>query len=40
MSYATLWEAFDVLSTDLSESERMALFHDTAVRTYRLARNP
>jgi L-fuconolactonase len=36
MSYATLWEAFDMMTVDYSASERMALFHDTAVRTYRL----
>ena len=36
MSYATLWEAFDLLSTTCSPAERSALFHDTAVTTYRL----
>jgi L-fuconolactonase len=38
MSYATLWAAFDLMSATYSPSERTALFHDTAVRTYRLAR--
>jgi L-fuconolactonase len=36
MTYATLWDAFDVMSADLSTSERADLFSDTAVRTYRL----
>ncbi len=36
MSYATLWEAFDIMSSDLSPAERTDLFHDTAVRAYRL----
>jgi len=37
MSYATLWAAFDLMSETYSPSERAALFHDTAVRTYRLS---
>ncbi|MET0910499.1 MAG: amidohydrolase family protein, partial [Ilumatobacteraceae bacterium] len=36
VSYATLWEAFDVMSADLSTAERADLFHDTAVRAYQL----
>ncbi len=36
MSYATLWKAFDLMSENYSASERAALFHDTAVGTYRL----
>ncbi len=36
MSYATLWAAFDQISTGYSPAERAALFHDTAVSTYRL----
>lgn len=36
MSYATLWNAFDVISGDYAPTERDALFHDTAVRAYRL----
>jgi L-fuconolactonase len=36
MSYATLWAAFDSMTRDCSSDERRALFHDTAVRTYRL----
>lgn len=35
-SYAVLWNAFKRLSRDYSESERAALFHDTAARVYRL----
>ena len=37
MSYASLWEAFDVMSADLSTTERAELFRDTAYRAYRLA---
>ena len=37
MTYATLWESFDVMSAGYSPDERRALFHDTAVRTYRLS---
>jgi L-fuconolactonase len=36
MSYATLWAAFDLMSTTYSPAERAALFHDTAARAYRL----
>jgi L-fuconolactonase len=36
MSYATLWQAFDMMTSGYSASERTALFHDTAVRVYRL----
>jgi L-fuconolactonase len=36
MSYATLWEAFDIISRDLAADDRAALFHDTAVAVYRL----
>jgi predicted TIM-barrel fold metal-dependent hydrolase len=35
-SYAALWGAFLRVVGDASPSERTALFHDTAVRTYRL----
>ena len=35
-SYVVLWNAFKRLSQDYSETERSALFHDTAVRVYRL----
>ncbi len=34
--YATLWRAFDAITADFSDSERSALFHDNAVRVYRL----
>ena len=36
MSYETLWAAFDAMSADSSPDERDDLFHDTAVRAYRL----
>jgi predicted TIM-barrel fold metal-dependent hydrolase len=36
MPYASLWEAMDILTDGYSPSERAALFHDTAVRTYSL----
>jgi L-fuconolactonase len=35
-SYTVLWNAFKLLSADLSTDERRALFHDTAVQVYRL----
>jgi predicted TIM-barrel fold metal-dependent hydrolase len=35
-SYATLWESFRLTVADASAPEQQALFHDTAVRTYRL----
>ena len=36
ISYPVLWNAFKRLTATYSASERRALFHDTAVRTYRL----
>ena len=36
-SYNVVWNAFKRLSKDLSKDERSALFHDTAVRAYRLS---
>ncbi len=35
-SYAVLWNAFKKMVADASESEKSALFHDTATRVYRL----
>lgn len=35
-SYPVLWNAFKKLVADASESEKSALFHDTAVQAYRL----
>jgi predicted TIM-barrel fold metal-dependent hydrolase len=35
-SYAILWNAFKKMVADASESEKAALFHDTAMRAYRL----
>jgi L-fuconolactonase len=35
-SYTVLWNCFKRLTRDFAESERAALFHDTAVRVYRL----
>jgi predicted TIM-barrel fold metal-dependent hydrolase len=35
-SYAVLWNAFKRIVIDASPSEKAALFHDTAMRTYRL----
>ena len=35
-SYAAIWNAFKIMSRSYSEAERRALFHDTAVRVYRL----
>lgn len=34
--YATIWQAFDNITKDFSANERAALFHDNAVRVYRL----
>ena len=36
-SYTVLWNAFKRIGKEYSEEERAALFHDTAVRVYRLA---
>jgi L-fuconolactonase len=36
-SYTVLWNAFKLLTRDVSARDRAALFHDTAVRVYRLA---
>lgn len=35
-SYTTLWNAFKKVASGASDSERAALFHDTAARVYRL----
>lgn len=35
-SYDQVWAAFDAITADFSEDERRALFHDNAVRFYRL----
>jgi len=35
--YATLWDSFDLMAADCSDDERRSLFHDTAVRAYRLS---
>jgi predicted TIM-barrel fold metal-dependent hydrolase len=35
-SYDTLWNAFDRITADFSQDERRRLFHDNAVRYYRL----
>jgi L-fuconolactonase len=35
-SYTTLWNAFQHIAASYSPTERAALFHDTAVRAYRL----
>ena len=37
-SYLVLWNSFKRLSAAFSDSEKDALFHDTAARTYRLAK--
>jgi predicted TIM-barrel fold metal-dependent hydrolase len=34
--YVTLWNVFKRLTKDMSPSERAAMFHDNAVRLYRL----
>lgn len=35
-TYRTLWDVFKILVRDFSYTEKRALFHDNAVRTYRL----
>ena len=35
-SYAVLWKAFKRIAAEFSATEKAALFHDTAVRVYRL----
>ena len=37
-SYTVLWNQFKKLTSGFSEDERAAMFHDTAMRTYRLPR--
>ncbi len=36
-SYAAIWRAYDEITSDFSEADRRKLFHDNAVRHYRLA---
>ena len=36
-SYATVWNAFKRLAAGATDTEKAGLFHDTALRTYRLA---
>ena len=36
-SYGVLWNSFKRMAQSFSTTERAALFHDTAVRVYRLA---
>ena len=36
-SYVSIWNAFKIMAQGYSDAERDALFHDTAVRVYRLA---
>ena len=38
-SYTVMWNAFKRIARDFSPEDRAALFHDTAVRAYRLASN-
>jgi L-fuconolactonase len=38
-SYTVVWNQFKKLTKDFSESERASMFHDTALRTYRLGRH-
>lgn len=36
-TYAEIWAAFETITLDLPRADRMALFHDNAVRLYQLA---
>ncbi len=38
-SYTVIWNAFKRMTKDFTPAERSALFHDTAVRVYRLAKS-
>lgn len=38
IDYVTLWNAYKLMTAGYDESERAALFHDTAARTYRIER--
>ena len=35
-TYRTLWNAFKIIASDYSDKQKAALFHDTAVRTYKI----
>jgi predicted TIM-barrel fold metal-dependent hydrolase len=35
-SFTVLWNSFKLLTRDFSEAEKAALYHDTAMRVYRL----
>lgn len=37
LSYRTLWNAFKKIAAEYTDDEKAALFHDTAVRAYRLS---
>jgi predicted TIM-barrel fold metal-dependent hydrolase len=37
LSYRTLWNGFKKMAAAYSEHEKAALFHDTAMRVYRLS---
>ena len=34
--YATLWNAYDEITSDFSDSERAQLFHDNAEKFYKI----
>jgi hypothetical protein len=35
-TYRTLWNAFKIIASGYSAEQKAALFHDTAVRTYKI----
>jgi L-fuconolactonase len=39
-SYLVLWNSFKRLASGFNAAEKAALFHDTAVRVYRLGEDP
>jgi L-fuconolactonase len=39
-TYTVVWNAFKRFSKDFSPRDQAALFHDTAVKTYRLTPKP
>ena len=35
-TYRTLWNAYKIMAKDLSREAKAAVFHDTAVRVYKI----
>jgi len=39
LSYRTLWNGFKKIAVEYTDAEKAALFHDTAMRVYKLSAN-